>query len=122
MGCASCNIKILLLLLLLWSLACVCHPLLPPTAPVQGNKEGTLQLPLTPRPAPHCPCRVNEKGTLQLSIDADAIRRILLDFPKVCDQPPPTHTHIHRHTHTHPRQRRIGPAAPSPQTLSADLE
>lgn len=29
-----------------------------------------------------CLPRVSEKGTLQLSIDADGVRRLLLEFPK----------------------------------------
>lgn len=28
-------------------------------------------------------CRVSEKGTLQLSIDADGVRRLLLELPKI---------------------------------------
>lgn len=34
------------------------------------------------RAAPLAPPRVSEKGTLQLSIDADAVRRLLLELPR----------------------------------------
>eukprot|EP00882_Tetradesmus_deserticola_P023898 GHRQ01026066.1.p5 GENE.GHRQ01026066.1~~GHRQ01026066.1.p5 ORF type:complete len:100 (-),score=28.50 GHRQ01026066.1:269-568(-) len=32
--------------------------------------------------APSLPYRVSEKGTLQLSIDADSVRRLLLELPR----------------------------------------